>query len=174
MFTRIDVEKYFNSEKSLSLLFIVIGSIAIITAIVFYVVLKTPVYKGIAMPLLVIAIIQIIAGGFIYKRADAQRKDIVYKLDMNYSAIKEKEMPRMEMINKNFTIYRSVEIVLFLIGLILIFMYKNNTDKSLLLGVGIGLAIQAAIMFAGDSFAAKNSRIYLEGLKVYKSTQMHL
>ncbi len=174
MFTRLDVEKYFTAEKNLSLFFIVIGSVAIIAAIIFYVLLKTAFYKGITIPLILIGAIQLIGAFNVYKRTDAQRKDIVYKLDMNYSAIKEKEMPRMETVNKNFTIYRSLEIALILIGLALIFLYKKNPEKSLLFGVGIGLVIQAAIMFGGDSFAAKNANIYLEGLKIYKPTTMHL
>lgn len=35
MFTKTDIEKYFNAEKSESLLFIVIGIVSIITAINF-------------------------------------------------------------------------------------------------------------------------------------------
>lgn len=174
MFTRLDVEKYFTSEKNLSILFIILGSIGIITAIVFFLSLKTSIYKGIAIPLLVIAIIQLIAGISVYKRTDMQRKDIVYKLDMNFSEIKEKEIPRIETVVKSFKIYRFVEVALFIIGLVLILMYKNNVDKSSIFGIGIGLAIQAAIMFAGDSFAAKNAKVYSEGLKAYKSTNMHL
>lgn len=174
MFTRIDVEKYFNSEKSLSLLFIIIGSIAIIAAIVFWFVIKSAIYKGIAVPLLLIAVIQLIVSIYVYKKADAQRIDVIYKLDSNGSFKTEKEIPRMETVIKNFTIYRSIEIVLMLIGLVLIFIYKSNPEKSFLVGIGIGLAIQAATMFAGDSYAARNANIYLEGLKVYKPTQMHL
>jgi hypothetical protein len=93
---------------------------------------------------------------------------------MNYSAIKEKEMPRIEKVIKNFIIYRTIEIILILTAFLLIYLYKSNIDKYLLFGIGIGLAIQAGIMFAGDSFAAKNAKNYLEGLKVYKPANMHL
>jgi len=52
MFSKQDIEKYFLAEKQLGLLFIIIGAIAIVLAIVFFFLLKTSFYKGAAIPLL--------------------------------------------------------------------------------------------------------------------------
>ena len=68
MLTKAEIEKYFTAEKSESLLFLVIGIIAILLAIAFFFFLKTSFYKGAAVPLLVIGIIQAIVGFTVYSQ----------------------------------------------------------------------------------------------------------
>ncbi len=167
MFTKSDIEKYFTAEKSESLLFMIIGITAIILAIVFFFFLKTNFYKGIALPLFLIAIIQITAGYTIYKRSDADRKRNTYAYDLNPSELKGKEIPRMEKVNKNFVLYRWIEIALIIVGLILIFLYKSNTERSFLFGIGLGLAIQALIGLSADYFAEVRAKNYTKGLQEF-------
>ena len=167
MFTKTDIEKYFAAEKSESLLFIFIGIAAVILAIVFFFFLKTNFYKGIAWPLLLIAIIQIAVGYSVYKRADADRKRNAYAYDLNPSELKGKEIPRMEKVNKNFVRYRWIEIALIITGLVLIFLYRSKPDKDFLYGLGIGLAIQAFIMLGADYFAEARAKTYTKGLKEF-------
>lgn len=52
MFSKAEIEKYFTAEKQGSLLFLVIGVVAIILELVFYLGLKTSFYKGAAIPIL--------------------------------------------------------------------------------------------------------------------------
>lgn len=165
MFTKADVEKYFIAEKSESLLFIIIGIAAIVTAAIFFVGLKTPFWKGAAIPLFAIALLQITVGYTVYKRSDEQRKDMVYKMDMDPTAITKKEIPRMETVMNNFVVYRWVEIVLLAAGLVLFFMYRNNAAKAFWCGLGVSLALQAAVMLAADYFAEARGRVYLEGIR---------
>lgn len=167
MFTKTDIEKYFTAEKSESLVFILIGMAAIILAIVFFFFLKTNFYKGIALPLALISIIQVSVGYTVYKRSDSDRKRITYAYDMNPSELKSKEIPRMEKVMKNFVVYRWVEITLALAGLALIFLYRSNPDKTFLYGVGLGLAIQAMIMLGADYFAEARGKIYCDGLEEF-------
>ena len=167
MFSKTDIEKYFAAEKSESLLFIFIGIAAVILAIVFFFFLKTNFYKGIALPLVLIAIIQITAGYTIYKRSDADRKRNTYAYDLNPSELKGKEIPRMEKVNKNFVLYRWIEIALIIAGLVLIFLYRSNPVKDFLYGLGIGLAIQAFIMLGADYFAEARAKDYAKGLKEF-------
>ncbi|MBK8140711.1 MAG: hypothetical protein IPK57_06640 [Chitinophagaceae bacterium] len=110
MFTKSDIEAYFTGEKQESLLFLFIGIAGISTAIIFFFLLKTSFYLGAAIPLLVIGLLLGIVGYTIYKRSDDDRKRNVYAYDMNPSALKEKELPRMKKVMKNFVIYRWVEI----------------------------------------------------------------
>jgi len=165
MFTKTDIEKYFMAEKSESLLFVIIGVAAILVAAVFFFFLKTHFYKGMALPLLLIACIQLTVGYSVYKRSDDDRKRNTYAYDLNPSDLKNKEIPRMEKVNSNFVIYRWIEIVLLLAGLVLIFLYRDNTERSFLFGIGIGLAIQAAIMLGADYFAEARAKVYTKGLK---------
>lgn len=167
MFTKTDIEKYFTAEKSESLLFIIIGITAIVLALIFFFFLKTNFYKGMALPLLLIAIIQITAGVTVYKRSDDDRKRNTYSYDLNPSDLKNKEIPRMEKVNKNFVLYRWIEIALLLTGIVLIFLYRLNTERSFWFGLGVGLAIQAAIGLSADYFAEARAKVYTTGLKEF-------
>jgi hypothetical protein len=164
MFTKTDIEKYFTAEKNESLVFIFIGIAAIILGVLFFIFLKTNFYKGMALPLILIAAIQITVGYTVYKRSDSDRQRNVYAYDLNPSELKGKEIPRMEKVNKNFVYYRWIEIALILTGLVLIFLYRSDPAKLFLYGLGIGLAIQAFIMLGADYFAEARAKVYTKGL----------
>jgi hypothetical protein len=63
---------------------------------------------------------------------------------------------------QKFVLYRRVEISLLVLGL-LFFFYFN--PESLIKGLGIGLAIQSALMLFLDYFAKKRGFEYLDFLK---------
>ena len=167
MFTKTDIEKYFTAEKSESLLFMIIGAAAIILAIVFFFLLKTNWHKGAAIPFLVIGIMHLVVGYTVYNRSDADRLQNVYAYDMNPSALKTKEIPRMETVNKNFVIYRYTEIVLLLVGLGLFFYFKKDVSKTFWVGLGLALAIEAAVSLGADYFAEARAKVYTKGLKEF-------
>lgn len=171
MFTKAQAEAYFLAEKQESLVFLIIGIVAIMAAIGFLAVVKTPFYKGLSIPLIAIGIIQCTVGYTVYARSDAQRKDIVYKMDMNPDALRKEELPRMQTVMKNFTIYRWVEISLLAVGLIMIFLFRNQDARHWLLGIGVGLAIQSALMLGADYFAEKRGAEYFTGLKSWLKQQ---
>jgi len=165
MLTKTDIEKYFFAEKQESLLFMIIGVVAILLAITFYFSLKNNFYKGAAIPLLAIGLIQTVVGYTVYARSDKQRIDNVYAFDMNPGKLKNEELPRMKTVYKNFVIYRWIEIALLIVGVALIFYYKDNCAISFLFGIGITLAIQSAFMLGADYFAEKRAKVYTEQLE---------
>ena len=167
MFSKQDIEKYFLAEKQLGLSFIVIGAIAVVLAFVFYLVLKTNFYKGAAIPLLVIGLIQLVASIAVYKRSDEDRIRNVYAYDMNPGQLKNEELPRMNTVVKNFVVIKWVEIALIVTGFILIFYYRTNIDKAFWFGLGITLTIQALIMFVADTAAEKRAQIYTKGIETF-------
>ncbi len=164
MFTKADIERYFIAEKNESVLFIIVGLVAIVLALVFFFYLKTNWHKGAAIPFLMVGIMHLMVGITIYKRSDADRLRNVYAYDMNPQELKTKELPRMEKVNKNFVVLRYVEIALLLIGLGLIFSFKNNFDKTFWVGLGIALAIEAVVSLGADHFAEKRAKAYTKGL----------
>jgi uncharacterized membrane protein HdeD (DUF308 family) len=165
MFNKTDIEKYFIAEKQESLLFLVIGIIAIILAIAFYFFIKSAFYKGAAFPLVIIGVIQLVAGLTVYQRSDADRIRNVYAYDMNPEQLKLEELPRMEKVNRNFLVYRWLEIALIAVGLIIIFMAGKNAGRPFWYGFGLILLIQATLMLGADYFAAKRGLQYTDGLK---------
>ncbi|HMU71233.1 MAG TPA: hypothetical protein PKD93_00775, partial [Ferruginibacter sp.] len=74
------VYKYFVAEKQESLLFLIFGIAAIMLAIIFLIFIKSnpSFYKGAAVPLLAIGIIQCTVGFTVYTRSGKQMKDVAY------------------------------------------------------------------------------------------------
>ena len=169
MFTKVDIEKYFNAEKQESLLFLVLGIAALITATIFFFVLKKDICKGAAIPLLLIGLIQIVVGYSVYKKSDSDRIRVVYAYDMNPDEIKQKEIPRMQVVNRNFIIYRWVEIVFGIAAIVCIYLFKGNADKSFWFGLGIALLLQSLIMLGADYFAERRALIYTKDLERFVS-----
>jgi drug/metabolite transporter (DMT)-like permease len=171
MLTKAAIEKYFLAEKQESLFFLIIGIAAILLAVVFFFSWKTNFAKGATFPLLLIGLIEAAAGYVVYVRSDDQRINNVYSYDMNPGKLKNEELPRMKTVNRNFLIYRWGEIFFVVAGLVLIFLYKNNSGKTFLLGLGITLAIQAALLFGADFIAAKRAAIYTEQLENFANNK---
>lgn len=162
------IYKYFIAEKQESLLFLIIGIAAILLAIVFWFFIKSnpSFFKGAAIPLLAIGLIQLVVGYTVYSRTDKQKKDIAYNIGIEpVSFVKHTELPRMEKVMTNFVIYRWVEIAFIITGLVLIFLFKSNTGKAFWYGLGMALAIQAVLMLGADYFAEKRGKLYIEELQ---------
>lgn len=155
------VEKYFGAEKAESALFVALGLVAIALAVYFFVNVKQPYYNGLSYALVVVALIQITVGGSVYVRSP---KDILRVNDMlntDHERIAEEEIPRMEVVMRNFVWYRWIEIILLAGGLLLYFYMQ---PLSLWKGLGLGLAIQSAMMLLLDLFAENRGKTYLEFL----------
>jgi drug/metabolite transporter (DMT)-like permease len=167
MFTKADIEKYFIAEKQESLLFVILGIAAIVIALVGIFYWKTQFWKGASIPLILIAVIQIIVGYTVYARSDKQRIEMGYAFDIDPSKLQNEEMPRMEEVNKNFVTYRWIEIILCVAGVALALVYKTNPDRQLIVGIGVALAIEAALMLGADFIAAKRAVNYTTGLKTF-------
>jgi len=153
--------KYFKGEKAESILFIITGIVALAMALYFIYELKTSFWKGVAIPFIVIASLEILVGFTVYIRSP---KDIV-KVENIYNnepqKIKLEEIPRMEKVLHNFVIYRYVEIALIFIGIIFMYYTKNDT---FLKGIGLGLFIKASIVLTLDFFAERRGIEYLSFL----------
>jgi peptidoglycan/LPS O-acetylase OafA/YrhL len=162
------IYRYFTGEKQESLLFLIVGIVAVILAVVCWFFIKTnpSFFKGAAIPLLAIGLIQMVVGYSVYSRTDKQKDTIAYNIGMEpVSYVKQTEQPRMKTVMKNFIIYRWAEIAFIIAGLVLIFLFKSNPDKSFWYGLGIALAIQAVIMLGADYFAEKRGKVYVGELE---------
>ncbi len=167
MFTKTDIEKYFMAEKQESLLFALIGIAGIITAIVFFFFLKANFYKGAAVPLFFVGLLLGIAGYTVYQRSDADRISNVYAFDMNPSGLKEKELPRMKTVMKNFIIYRYTEIFLLIIGAGLYFYFIRDLKNDFWRGLGLALALMSLLALVADFFAEKRGKTYTNGIESF-------
>jgi hypothetical protein len=164
MFTKHDIENYFLAEKQESLLFMVVGGLAIVLALAAWFYGKSGFYRGAAIPLLVIGLIQGIVGFTVYRRSDADRIRNVYAYDMNIDQLKNDELPRMQKVNKNFDIYFGIEVALAIVGAGLIIYFRRKPDFIYWYGFGVALLLQSIIMLAADYFAEKRADKYTAGI----------
>lgn len=169
MFTKTDIEKYFLAEKQSGFVFLVIGIIAIVVAIVFYFVLKTNFYKGAAIPLLLIGLFECFVGNSVRKRSDDDRIKNVYAYDMNPDQLKNEELPRVKEMSKGITIYMGVELAIGVAGVVLMFLYKGQKVNSFWYGIGVALVIQGLITLGAEYFAGKRIQEYTQGLEKHLS-----
>lgn len=167
MLTKADIEKYFMAEKQVGLTFFIIGIIAIVLAIVFFLVVRTNFYKGAAIPLLVVGLLELIMGFMVFRRSDGDRVRNVYAFDMNPGELKEKELPRMQKVLKGFAVFKRAEIILIVAALVLIVLYRARPDKVFWLGLGISLGIQALILLGTDYLAEKRAKEYTTKLQAF-------
>lgn len=155
------VTDYFNAEKFESLFFVGVGIIAIALGIYFWFIIKEPFYKGLAIPLALVALIQLSVGSTVYFRSTKDILMVENLIKKEPFKIQTEEIPRMNVVMKNFVFYRYVEFALMLCGLILFFVSPSQTIWK---GLGIGLFIQASLLLSLDFFAEKRGTEYLKQL----------
>jgi drug/metabolite transporter (DMT)-like permease len=163
------VHKYFIAEKQESLLFLIVGIIAVVLAVVFFFFLKSnpAFFKGAAIPLFVVGLLLGVVGYTVYARSEQQKKDVAYEMGINPHYVQGSELPRMKTVMRNFVIYRYTEIVLAMIGIALFFYFRSNPSRSFYTGLGLTLAIMALIALGADYFAEKRGAVYTKELEKF-------
>jgi len=151
------IKTYFTAEKSESLIFMAIGVITITFSA--YALWKwgDGFYKGFAIPVILIGLIQMVVGSTVYFRTDKQIQDLAILYQKDKVAFAEAESPRMETVMKNFSLYKKIEVAFVVIGLTLIFLAPS---KEFWLGVGVGMLLQGALMLTSDIFAERRGATY--------------
>lgn len=155
------ITKYFMAEKYESVLFILTGVVSILTAIYFLMLVKKPFYQGMAYPLIAVAIIQITVGGTVYRRSPEDILRVHGMLTTDKSRLQLEEIPRMNVVMHNFQLYRKVEMILLVVGILLYFSFPILLFWK---GLGLGLIIQSGFMLILDYFAETRGKVYLEFL----------
>lgn len=166
MFTKADIEKYFDAEKAESLVFLAIGTCGIIAAIFFFF-LKREFYTGAAIPFLLVGLLLGSVGYTVYRKSDNDRVRNVYAYDMNPSELKDKELPRMKRVMDNFLIYRWVEIFLFVAGTGLYIYFIRDFKNDFWRGFGLALAVMAVLALTADFFAERRGKVYTKGIESF-------
>lgn len=167
MFSKTDIEQYFSAEKQAGLIFLSFGIVAVIAALIFLFVFRTPFYKGAAIPLIIVGVIAGGIGFTIYKRSDEVRKRNVYAFDLNPEELKQKEYPRMQKVMKSFRAIIIAEVVFLIVAIFLFFYFRTNASQQLWSGVGAGLLTMAISALILDISAQRRAAVYMNGLRVF-------
>ncbi len=157
-----NVIRYFTGEKDESYIFLTLGIIGLIMAVYFLFALKSSFWRGIAIPFILVSMLEIVVGVTLIFRTPKDIIRVEHYVNNEPEKIKTDEIPRMNQVMKNFVIFRYSEIVLIITGLILYFACSGFDFWK---GLGIGLSIQASIVLLLDFFAERRGAVYLEYLK---------
>lgn len=155
------VNSYFDAERAESLLFVLVGALALLTSAYFLIVRRQPFFRGLALPLIAVALIQLAVGATVFVRSPRDAARVNAALQSDRAHIAAVELPRMKAVIRNFVLYRWIEIVLLLAGVVTLLAAAKGT---LVRGAGLGLALQSALMLALDLFAERRAQVYLEML----------
>jgi len=172
MLTKQAIETYFVAEKQTALLLLLIGVLTLITGIAGWLYCKNQFSKGIAIPCIVVACIQISVGAALASRSYENRVQIVYSLDMNPSYLQQNELPRMQKVLNNFTLYKYVELAACIAGIAFMAYGYFVPAQKWYLGIGVALAVQAVILLSVDFFAQKRAETYTQLLQQFVN-QLH-
>lgn len=167
MLTKEYIEKYFLTEKQDGMMMMIAGLVAIALAIFLLIKGNDSFSKGVSIVLILTGIWQMMMGYPGFMHSDSHRTDMIYAYDMNPHVLKNEELPRVEKTIKSMRNYRILEACLFIIGAILIAIFFNNTEKAIWYGIGLGLSLQAMVIFIMDHFAAKRAEQYWFYLKTF-------
>jgi hypothetical protein len=150
---------YFTAEKQESLLFILVGLIAIGLGIWLW--MNGHRLRSMAFPLVAVAAIQIVVGASVYMRTDGQVAALSVQREAAPAVMQTDEKARMAIVMKNFGLYKIIEIVLLGIGIALV-LFMRSSDMAV--GIGAGLIIQSAFMLTLDMFAEFRAETYIAAL----------
>jgi hypothetical protein len=153
------MSSYFAAEKQESLIFIAVGLLAIGISVWLW--MNGHRLKSMAYPLVVVALMQMAVGASVYLRTGTQLSTLSAQLNANPAALKVEETNRMQTVLKNFSIYKAVEMVLLIVGVVMI-AFLQRYDMAA--GIGVGLVLQAAFTLTLDIFAEARGADYLSAI----------
>jgi len=153
------IKTYFSAEKSESLLFMLMGLAAILFSVYALMKWNEPFYKGLAIPLILVGLIQFVVGGTVYFRTDNQIAAAEQLVKLSPAEFKAQETARMDLVMKNFSTYKKIEIAFVAIGVLLILVVPA---RPFWLGLGVGMLLQGAVMLSLDIFAENRGTLYIE------------
>jgi hypothetical protein len=153
------IADYFSGEKIEALLFMLVGVAAI--ALAAWLVRQHSTLRGMAIPLVAVALIQLAVGGTVSSRSDAQCAQLQQLARQDPAEFKRVESPRMKTVIANFALYRQIEIGLLALGMAIVVLLRN---REYWFAVGLGLVLQAGLMLALDFFAEARAGRYFRAV----------
>lgn len=153
------IDSYFGAEKLESVLFIVVGAAAI--ALAWVLLRRRSRLRGMAIPLIAVALIQWVVGGTVFLRSDAQMAQLQQQAREAPADFKRGEAARMRTVLANFELYRRIEIGLLALGMALVVLLRHREFG---FAFGLGLVLQSGFMLALDQFAEARAHEYFKAV----------
>lgn len=153
------IRDYFIAEKHESLLFMLVGAAAIALAIVLL--RRRSSLRGMAGPLIAVALLQAVVGATVCFRSDAQMTQLQQQYRDDPARFRSAETPRMKTVIVNFALYKRIEIGLLALGMAIVVVLRR---REFWFAFGLGLVLQSAFMLLLDFFAEKRALEYFRAM----------
>jgi hypothetical protein len=153
------IDAYFGAERLGALLFVVVGGLAIAAALLLL--RRRSRLRGMAIPPIAVALIQLAVGATVYLRSDAQAARLQQQAGSAPAEFKRDESARMKTVIAKFEHYRHVQLGLLALGMALVVLLRNREFG---FALGLGLVLQAALLLALDHFAASRAHDYFNAV----------
>ena len=167
MFTKENIEQYFSAFKNEQIFLIILGAVALIVALIFFVGFKTEWYKGFALPLAVFAVLNMGAGFSNYKKADILKVRNTYNYDLHPELLRTKELPRIQEMKQNFTLLIYVNTSIIFAAAFIFFYFKKKDGSEYYMGVSASLFLVAILSVVIYVVMMNSSRNYERGIIDY-------
>ena len=105
----LQLQAYFADERTESLVFMAFGLVAVLLAALTLWRVRDPLFRGMAVPVLVVGLIQLGVGYVIHARTDAQVAALSAQLQNKPAAFKAQELARMKTVRTSFAVYKGIE-----------------------------------------------------------------
>jgi hypothetical protein len=155
------VIKYFDAEKTWCIGGLFVGLLTIGFAAYWLIKLKQPFYNGVSWPFLLFGLFisSICIGIIIRSPKDVERVNVI--IETNNRLVQSEEIPRMEVVMRNFKVIIIVEIIFILVSGVLLFPNFSDVWK----GVAAGVLFYATFLLVFDLMAQRRGEVYVEFLK---------
>ena len=163
---RREMREYFQGEKAEGVPFVGAGLASFAVGGVLFS-RRTAMARGAAWPVVLIGVIETVAGIVVYSRTDAQVARLDAQLSNDAPGFKRAETTRMERVNTEFDILSWAELGLVVGGLGMT-TYGVLAEQDTLTGIGVGIAAQAAVMLMLDLFARERASRYTDALDRFR------
>lgn len=151
------IDLYFRAEKLESLLFLGMGVVAMGTAAWLLSSHRSALTTGLALPLVLVGLIQLAVGGTVYARTNQQVSELQALYTSAPARFAAVEGPRMAQAQQHFQVYKLIEMAFVLVGTGLLY-FRQHQD--FWLGLGLGMLLQGTGMLAADLFAERRAAVY--------------
>jgi hypothetical protein len=163
------LRQYYSNERAVSYAFIAFATLSIVVGGLLALRPRPPA-SGIAWPLLALGIVLAVGGGGYLRQVAAKQQRGLSLMERDPAAYQREEADSLRITATRYRIYRGVEATLLIIG-VAIALHGARAARSTLMGVGLGLALEALGAFTIDSFGAYHTAIYEREVARLAATQ---
>lgn len=151
------IKSYFQAEKTAGQTLLAIGISTCAVAGGIFLSAGAPFYTGLAVPLALLGIVEVMAGTALARRSDLQNMTLEKMLTESPADFKETESSRMADAIKRLALFKKAEIACAAVGLVLIL---TNRETVFFKGLGVGLFAQSLTLLIFDWLAERRGRAY--------------